>query len=176
MNVQLKTIILSFWNRVKYLPKKTHPSASQHLNGRLLDNELALPVPVCVCVCVCDSCVLAREWTTTRPDRTRRVLSALRDHLTCRVRSPQARIMTSGAAVCTLAAAHPMAWTNERLKLSCADGIGLKSLWKMLVLDKSGGGSARSNSNVCVINLHPIIFFCGWIVLSVRNNCRTKRR
>lgn len=53
--------------------------------------------------------------------------------------------MTSGTAVRT--AAHSMAWTNERLKLSCADGIGFKSLWKMLMLDKNG---TRSNSDVSV--------------------------
>lgn len=51
--------------------------------------------------------------------------------------------MTSGTAV--LAAAHPMAWTNERLKLSCADGIGFKSLWKMLVLDKNGGAHSKND-------------------------------
>lgn len=124
-----------------------HRSASQHRNGRLLDNELALPICVCVFLYVspCLVCELACKRTT------RRVLAALRDHLTCRVRSPQARIMTSGATVCTLAAAHPMAWTNERLKLSCADGIGFKSLWKMLALDKSGDCSGRSNSDVSVI-------------------------
>lgn len=30
---------------------------------------------------------------------------------------------------------HSMAWTNERLKFSSAENIGLKTLWKMLVFE-----------------------------------------
>lgn len=34
---------------------------------------------------------------------------------------------------------HSMAWTNERLKFSSADNVGLKALWKMLVFDNTNG-------------------------------------
>lgn len=113
------------------------------------------------------------QWPThsVHQTQTDRSCSAQPSHLQCRcvcvcacarVCSSPARIMTSGAAVCTLAAAHPMAWTNERLKLSCADGIGFKSLWKMLVLDKSGG-SSRSNNDVSAATCDYIKCMCSYV-------------
>lgn len=46
----------------------------------------------------------------------------------------------------TTIVAHPMAWTNERLKYSSNDCIGLKTLWKMLVLDNNNTGNITSNN------------------------------
>lgn len=56
----------------------------------------------------------------------------------------------------TTIVAQPMAWTNERLKYSSNDCIGLKSLWKMLILDNH---SADINTNeVGLFTIHIYIF------------------
>lgn len=45
-----------------------------------------------------------------------------------------------------------MAWTNERLKLSCTESITFKNLWKMIVLDNNNN---NSNNNVSIhVNIY----------------------
>lgn len=48
---------------------------------------------------------------------------------------------------------NPMAWTNERLKLSCTDGIGLKTLWKMIVLDNQNSNSKKQQKHVSIFKV-----------------------
>lgn len=56
---------------------------------------------------------------------------------------------------------NPMAWTNERLKLSCTDGIGLKTLWKMIVLDNNNHSNSKKQQqkNVSIINIYISYYF-----------------
>jgi len=37
-----------------------------------------------------------------------------------------------------------MAWSNEKLRFSCIDNIGLKQLWKLIALDTSASSKQRS--------------------------------
>lgn len=66
-----------------------------------------------------------------------------------------------------------MAWTNERLKLSCTDGIGLKTLWKMIVLDNHNSSSKKQQKNVSIfIRLLYIII----VFIALNAYCIIKRR
>lgn len=43
---------------------------------------------------------------------------------------------------------QPMAWTNEKIRLSCVENIGLRQLWKLIALDN--GTETPKNNNISV--------------------------
>lgn len=53
------------------------------------------------------------------------------------------KLLTFSFRIMTSVISHSMAWTNERLKFSSADNVGLKTLWKMLVFDNSSGKEVK---------------------------------
>lgn len=49
---------------------------------------------------------------------------------------------------------HQMAWTNERIKLSCADSVSLKTLWNMIAYDSN---SKKNNNTLASENIAELI-------------------
>lgn len=41
---------------------------------------------------------------------------------------------------------QPMAWTNEKFRLTCVENIGLRQLWKLIALD-TNSSSTTKNAN-----------------------------
>ncbi|XP_055907036.1 inositol-trisphosphate 3-kinase homolog isoform X1 [Eupeodes corollae] len=55
--------------------------------------------------------------------------------------------MTSTILQSSAQAASTMAWSNEKLRLSCVDNIGLRQLWKLIVLNSSNNNNTSTNNN-----------------------------
>lgn len=52
--------------------------------------------------------------------------------------------------IMTSVISNSMAWTNERLKVSSAENVGLKTIWKMLVFDNTTRKEVISYIFICI--------------------------
>lgn len=52
------------------------------------------------------------------------------------------------AANSTRSSRSTMAWSNEKLRFSCIDNIGLKQLWKLIALDTTSASSKQRSAMV----------------------------
>ncbi|KAH8298064.1 hypothetical protein KR018_005958 [Drosophila ironensis] len=55
---------------------------------------------------------------------------------------------TKGASTSTRSSRSTMAWSNEKLRFSCIDNIGLKQLWRLIALDTTSASSKQRNTMV----------------------------
>lgn len=62
-------------------------------------------------------------------------------------RPVQAKSERGGASTKTAKSSRStMAWSNEKLRFSCIDNIGLKQLWKLIALDTGATASSKQRN------------------------------